>query len=143
MGGPPPLGKTVLVVEDNKGTRDIVVYNLTQAGYRALEATDGAVALEILGKQTVDLILLDVMMPKMDGFSLCRLLKQPGATAAIPIVICTAKNEREDVMKAVQSGADDYIVKPFTRDTLLEKVRKHTDEKRPSTKRVPKAGGTA
>jgi CheY-like chemotaxis protein len=130
------MGKTVLVVEDNKSTRDIVVHNLSAAGFRTVEAGDGETAVELLGRQTVDVILLDVMMPKMDGFTVCRLLKQPGPTAAIPIIIVTARNEREDVLKAVQSGADDYIVKPFTKDTLLDKVRKHAEPK-PATRSRP------
>jgi two-component system response regulator VicR len=145
MGGPAPLGKTVLVVEDNKSTRDIVVHNLAAAGFRTVEAADGEAAVQALGRQTVDVILLDVMMPKMDGFTVCRLLKQPGPTASIPIIIVTARNEREDVMKAVQSGADDYIVKPFTKDTLLEKVRKHAEgdpRTKPATKSRPATPGS-
>ncbi len=131
--------KSVLVVEDNRSTRDIVIHNLSAAGYRALEAADGEQAVQVAAREPVDLVLLDVMMPKLDGFEVCRLLRRAQATANIPIIIVTARNEREDVVKAVEAGATDYIVKPFTKETLLSKVRRHLGDAagtKKSTKRA-------
>src|SRR5262245_50584763 len=124
MGGPSPQGKLVLVAEDNKSTRDIVVHNLNAMGFRTVEAEDGEQALALAGSENVDLILLDIMMPKVDGYTVCATLRQTTATARVPIIIVTARNEREDVVRAVESGANDFIVKPFTRDTLLAKIEK-------------------
>ncbi len=125
MGGPSPQGKLVLVAEDNKSTRDIVVHNLHAAGFRTVEAADGEQALALAGSEDVDLILLDIMMPKVDGFTVCATLRRTMATSRVPIIVVSARNEREDVVRAVESGANDFIVKPFTKDTLLAKIEKY------------------
>ncbi len=123
--------KVVLVVDDMATIRAAMAHHLKTAGYKTLEAESGAAALQIAFRQPPDLILLDVMMPKLDGFAVLEKLKSEPGTAKIPVVLCTAKGLREDVLKANQLGADDYIVKPFSKQTVLDKVKKLIGEPPP------------
>jgi CheY-like chemotaxis protein len=114
----------VLVAEDEPNVRRILVHFLKQAGYDVLEAADGKHACRTVESSSVSVILMDVMMPFMDGFEACKRIKENPLTRHIPVLICTAKSHRDDVFGALKAGADDYILKPFTRDTILEKVEK-------------------
>jgi DNA-binding response OmpR family regulator len=121
---PAKAARIVLVVDDKGTTRDIVIHSLKNQGYDTLSAENGADALKVATERKVDLIIMDVMMPKMDGFTVCEKLRAGDKTRGIPVLICTAKNQREDVMQAVFAGANDYLVKPFSRAQLLAKVKK-------------------
>lgn len=142
----PPKEKVILVVDDMGTVRSVLAHHLRAAGYKAVEAESGAVALQILVHEPVDMVILDVMMPKLDGFSVLEKLKKNEKTSKIPIMMCTAKGFREDIVHAIQSGAADYIVKPFSKQTVLEKVKKLIGDppsvpasaKKPAAKPAPK-----
>lgn len=125
-----PNKRTILVVDDEKPIIDILVYNLKKEGYNTLEATDGEMGLNIAVEQRPDLILLDVMLPKMDGLTVCKRVKQ---TYNVPILMISAKDEEIDKIVGLELGADDYITKPFSVRELMARVkanlRKVDDEK--------------
>ena len=104
--------KTILIVEDEKNIVDILRFNLQREGYRTVEAYDGADGLEKARKENPDLILLDVMLPKMIGFDVCRTLREEGNN--VPVIILTAREEEADKVSGLEIGADDYITKPFS-----------------------------
>lgn len=114
----------VLIVDDDVNLRRILSLFLRNAGYETSESPDGRQALEALRRQRPDAVLLDVMMPFLDGFTLCRMIKENPQTRDIPVVICTARNRKEDLVTAIRAGAEDYIVKPFTKETVLSKIQK-------------------
>ena len=112
--------KTVLIVEDEKNIVDILRFNLQREGYRTVEAYDGADGLEKARKENPDLILLDVMLPKMIGFDVCRTLREEGNN--VPVIILTAREEEADKVSGLEIGADDYITKPFSMRELIARV---------------------
>ena len=113
--------KTVLIVEDEKNIVDIVRFNLQREGYDTLEAYDGEAGLALARERKPDLILLDVMMPKMMGFDVCRALRAEGDN--VPVIILTAREEEEDKILGLEIGADDYITKPFSMRELMARVK--------------------
>ena len=113
--------KTILVVEDEKNIVDILVFNLKREGYKTLEAYDGAAGLRLALERDPDLILLDLMLPKMDGFAVCRSLREQGRTT--PVIMLTAREEETDKVLGLELGADDYITKPFSMRELLARVK--------------------
>ena len=113
----------VLVVEDENDIRELIEYNLLKAGYEVTAVMSGEEALQRLGAGRFDLILLDVMLPGMDGFEICRRLKRDTRTSRIPIAILTAKSEDTDIVVGLELGADDYIVKPFSPSVLIARMR--------------------
>ena len=115
------MGKTILVVEDERNIVDILTFNLAREGYDTLEALDGAAGLRLAREQDPDLILLDLMLPKMDGFQVCRTLREKGR--ATPIIMLTAREEVTDKVLGLELGADDYITKPFSIRELLARVK--------------------
>ena len=125
-----PNKKTILVVDDEKPIIDILVYNLKKEGYNTLEATDGEMGFNIAVEQRPDLILLDVILTKMDGLTVCKRVKQ---TYNVPILMISAKDEEIDKIVGLELGADDYITKPFSVRELMARVkanlRKVDDEK--------------
>ena len=114
------MEKTILVVDDEAPIVDILKINLKKNGYRVLEAYDGESAYRIAIEENPDLILLDVMLPKMDGFTVCRKLRERIDT---PIVMITARGEEEDKVLGLAIGADDYITKPFSIKELIARVQ--------------------
>ena len=112
--------KTVLIVEDEKNIVDILRFNLMREGYRTLEAYDGEDGLHKARSENPDLILLDVMLPKMIGFDVCRTLRQEGNN--VPVIILTAREEEADKVLGLEIGADDYITKPFSIRELIARV---------------------
>jgi len=114
---------TVLVVEDNEQSRELLVAYLDTLGCQVVAANDGIEAMEEIQAQMPDLILLDVMMPRMSGFEVCRKLKSVPATREIPIIMVTALNELGDIERGVESGTDDFISKPVNRLELTTRVR--------------------
>src|SRR3984957_2893462 len=118
----PAARRKVLVVDDEKDIVELVAYNLGRNGYEALVAYDGNEALEIARKEPPDLIVLDLMLPGIDGTEVARRLKADAQTAVIPIVMLTAKGEETDVVVGLTLGADDYVTKPFSMKVLLARV---------------------
>lgn len=113
--------KRVLIVEDEKNIVDIIRFNLSREGYDVLEAYDGEAGLALARAEKPDLILLDVMLPKMIGFDVCRTLREEGDN--VPVIILTAREEEEDKVLGLEIGADDYITKPFSMRELIARVR--------------------
>jgi two-component system phosphate regulon response regulator PhoB len=113
----------ILVVEDDKHISRLVKYNVDKSGYNCLVAEDGDEALDILGRQNIDLIILDIMLPEIDGFEVCRTLKQDIKLKNIPIIMLTAKGEEVDRIVGLELGADDYVVKPFSPRELMLRVK--------------------
>ena len=120
---PPRMTAKILVVEDEPDLLDLVVYNLRKEGYRALRAETGEKALELARDERPDLVLLDLMMPGVDGLEVCRRLRAGEATRDIPIIMVTARAEEGDAVVGLSVGADDYVKKPFGVRELLARVR--------------------
>jgi len=117
------MSSKILVVDDKQENVELLKALLRRSGYPVITAFNGREALEKVKEEKPDLILLDVMMPILDGFQTCRILKEDVKTRRIPIVMLTAKTERKDKILGLDTGADDYITKPFERDELLARVR--------------------
>ncbi len=112
--------KTILIVDDEKPIVDILVYNLEKEGYNTLEANDGVSAVEIATTKKPDLILLDIMLPKMDGLTVCKKIR---SSLNVPILMLTAKDEEIDKILGLELGADDYITKPFSVRELMARIK--------------------
>ena len=111
----------VLIVEDERAIVEILKFNLSREGYETLEALDGEAGLQLARNADPDLILLDVMLPKLDGFSICRQLREGGIST--PIIMLTAREEENDKVFGLEAGADDYITKPFSMRELMARVK--------------------
>jgi len=114
------MGTKLLIIEDEVTLRETLAYNLTQEGYQVTQSGDGAEALELARADKFDLIVLDIMLPGLDGLSFCRILRKEQAT---PIIMLTARGGEVDRIVGLESGADDYIVKPFSLGEFLARVR--------------------
>ena len=110
---------SILIAEDEKNMQDIIAEYMRKGGHTCLTADDGVDALILLKSTPVDLLILDIMMPHLDGFSVCRLAREMGNT---PVILLTAKSSEEDKLKGYEYGADDYMTKPFSPRVLLAKV---------------------
>jgi adenylate cyclase len=113
----------ILVVDDNETNRDILITRLEKHGYQLLQAADGEEALASAAQHSPDLILLDVEMPKLDGFEVCRRLKNDPAMSFIPIILVTARAASQDVVAGLDAGADEYLTKPIDQAALVARVR--------------------
>ncbi|MEW9124778.1 MAG: response regulator [Thermotaleaceae bacterium] len=120
--------RKILVVEDEKNIVLSLKMLLQKGGYEVIVATDGINALKMAQEQKPDLILLDILLPKLNGYLVCEALKDEMETKHIPIVIISAKTQKEDIDKAFAVGALDYIVKPFTHDQIKNVVNKYLKE---------------
>ena len=114
---------TILVVEDEKNIAELVKYNLEQEGYRVLTASRGDSGLDQARKQKPDLILLDLMLPEIDGIEICKILRQNEKTVSVPIIMLTAKGQEADKVLGLELGADDYVTKPFSPRELVARVK--------------------
>ncbi len=113
----------LLIIEDDKHISKLIKYNAEKAGYDCTLAQDGEEALDILNKQGADLIILDIMLPKMDGFEVCRVIKQSPKLKNIPVIMLTAKGAEVDRVVGLELGADDYVVKPFSPRELMLRIK--------------------
>src|ERR1700758_1188920 len=113
----------ILIVDDNETNRDILVTRLAKHGYETLQAADGEEALASASAHRPDLMLLDVEMPKLDGFEVCRRLKKDPAMPFMPIILCTARAASQDVVTGLDAGADEYLTKPIDQAALVARVR--------------------
>lgn len=117
------MARRILVVDDEAVLLDTIAYNLEQSGYLVTRAADGQSAMDAARKETPDLVILDLMLPGIDGLEVCRQLRRERTTATVPIIILTAKAEEIDKVVGLEVGADDYMTKPFGRRELLARVR--------------------
>jgi two-component system phosphate regulon response regulator PhoB len=117
---PKPL---VLVVEDEAAIATLLRYNLEKQGYRVSEASDGQEALTRIQEQQPDIVLLDWMLPLLSGIEVCRQIRRKPATRDLPVIMVTARTEDQDAVRGLNTGADDYITKPFNIDSLLARMR--------------------
>ena len=113
----------IVVVDDDEDIRELVRYNLERNGYSVSGVATGEEALDEIKSTRLDLVILDLMLPGMDGYDVCRILRGDANTGQIPIVMLTAKGEESDVVTGLELGAEDYIVKPFSPTVLLARVR--------------------
>ena len=112
--------RTVLIVDDDPGLRELIRINLEHEGYKVLQASNGVECLEAVREQRPELVLLDVMMPEMDGLEACERLRQ---FSTVPVLMLTAKVQSKDIVTGLDKGADDYITKPFNIDELTARIR--------------------
>ena len=117
------MGDKILVVEDEPDILDLVSYNLKQAGFSVLEAEDGECGLQLAEREPISLVVLDLMLPGIDGLEVCRLLKQNTRTKDVPVMMLTARTEEVDRIVGLELGADDYLVKPFSPRELILRIR--------------------
>ncbi len=115
------MSALILIVEDEKNIVDILTFNLRREGYDTLEAFDGETGLQLALEKNPDLILLDLMLPRLDGYEVCRRIRE--VDSSIPILILTAREDEDDKVKGLELGADDYITKPFSVRELLARVK--------------------
>jgi len=113
----------VLAADDDEDILDLVAFRLERSGYTVIVARDGEEALELAAKELPDLAVLDVMMPKVDGFEVTRRLRADEATSRMPIILLTARSQDADVQQGFEAGADDYLRKPFSPDELRARVQ--------------------
>lgn len=115
-------GKNILIVEDEEDILELVKYNLTREGYQVYGVFSGEDSFDFLKSKQVDLILLDIMLPGIDGLEVCRRIKTNSETMGIPIIMLTAKGEEQDIIKGLELGADDYVTKPFSPKVLSARI---------------------
>ena len=117
------FGKTILIVEDERDVVDLLALNLRKAGFAILTATDGAAGLQKARDEKPTLVILDLMLPKMPGLEICKILKSDPATRQIPIMMLTAKAEEIDRIVGLEFGADDYVTKPFSPREVILRIK--------------------
>jgi len=124
---------TVLIVEDEMAQREVLGYNLEADGFRVIKAEDGEEALLLVAEEKPDILVLDWMMPNLSGIEVCRRLKSRPETRGIPIIMLSARSEEVDKVRGLETGADDYVVKPYSVIELMARVRTQLRRVRPST----------
>lgn len=129
MANPHP---TVLVVEDEPAQREVLTYNLEAEGYDVITAADGNEAILIVREQEPDVVLLDWMLPGMSGIEVCRQIKMQNALRHIPVIIISARSEEVDKVRGLETGADDYVVKPYSVLELMARVKSQLRRSRPA-----------
>ena len=117
--------RTILIVDDLEANRVLLERSLASAGYRTLSADCGAGALALLGAQPVDLVLLDWMMPGLSGLDTLRAIRQSHSQDTLPVIMCTAVGEDDNIVEAIESGANDYVVKPISLPVLRARMATH------------------
>ena len=122
----------VLVVDDDEDSRTVLTHLLERQGYQVVSADGGHAAIDVLARELVDVVLLDVMMPRMDGFAVCRELKQSERTSALPVILITAKDDMETRATGMKLGVSDFIAKPVNKTELLNRVETQVNTRRRS-----------
>ena len=126
------MNKTILIVEDEEDILALVHYNLSREGYQVVTATSGEEGVDIAQKTQPDLVLLDLMLPGMNGLEVCQALKNDAALREIPVIMLTAKGEESDIVAGLEIGASDYVTKPFSTKVLVARVaavlRRYSDD---------------
>lgn len=117
------MTKTVLIVDDEKDIRDLLAYNLSKEGFAVLTAADGNEALKMLGDHPIAVVVLDIMMPGLDGYEVCKRIRADKKTSGIPVLFLTAKSAEVDQIVGLELGADDYIQKPVSPRVLIARVK--------------------
>ncbi len=117
------MKQKIVVVEDETDIRELIAHNLNRDGYEVETVLDGEKAIQLIRDTLPDLILLDLMIPKLDGLEVCKVLKKDEATSQIPIIMVTAKGEESDIVLGLGLGADDYLSKPFSPKELLARIK--------------------
>ncbi|NSB14590.1 response regulator transcription factor [Clostridium beijerinckii] len=115
----------ILVVEDEDILREVIVDYLIEDGYQVLEAADGEKALELFQSNSVELVILDIVLPKIDGWSVCRRIRK---NSSIPIIMLTARSDEDDSLMGYELGADDYLIKPYSPRILMVKVKRFLEK---------------
>lgn len=115
------MSRTILIVEDQQILREIMKEYLLDEGYQVLEASDGSQALELFQDHKIDLIILDIMLPEIDGWSVCRRIRK---TSNVPILMLTSRSDEDDTLLGFELGADDYVVKPCSPPILLARSKR-------------------
>jgi DNA-binding response OmpR family regulator len=131
----PPITGTILVADDQAANRELLEELLTAQGSKVITVPDGAAAVEELSKTQVDLVLLDVMMSRLNGFEACERIKNNPATYLIPVVLVTALSDKQHRIEGIKAGADDFLTRPLDRIELLTRVR--------AFRRIPRIGGVS
>lgn len=122
----------VLIIEDEPAQREVLAYNLEAEGFQVSQAGDGEEGLLLVEEETPDLILLDWMLPGLSGIEVCRRLKSKSETRGLPVVMLSARSEEVDRVRGLETGADDYMVKPYSIAELMARVRAHLRRSRPA-----------
>ena len=117
------MEKKIVVVDDEANIRELVRFNLEKEGFTVIEAVDGVTAISTVRAEKPDLVVLDLMLPALDGLEVCRVLKKDVATSGIPVIMLTAKAEEIDKVLGLEMGADDYLTKPFSPRELLARIK--------------------
>ncbi len=128
-------GENILIVEDEEDIAELLEYNLTRQGYDPEAVDSGEEGLRVCRETMPDLLILDLMLPKLSGLEVCRQLKADPTTAGVPIIMLTAKGEEEDIIAGFEAGADDYVTKPFRPKVLLARVKALLRRGSPSRKK--------
>jgi len=131
------MAQRVLIVEDEADIRDLLLFHLEREGYQVAQCRSGPEALRLAQATPPDLVLLDLMLPEMDGLEVCRRLRQDPATQGLPIVMLTARGDEVDRVLGLELGADDYVVKPFSPRELIARIRAVLRRVRPATGAAP------
>jgi len=137
------MAKKILIIEDEKDIRDLLEHYLKREGYVVQSAGDGEVGLQKIRRERFDLLILDLMLPQMDGLEICRSVRANPQTAALPIIILTAKAEEADRVVGLEMGADDYVTKPFSPREIVARVKalfRRLEKPQPSEERSEYAG---
>jgi len=122
------MQKKILIVDDEQNLVDFVKIRLEANNYSVVSAADGEEALKVFAREKPDLVLLDILMPKIDGFKVCQMLKKDPACTNVPIIMLTAKDRMDDIKSAKESGANAYIIKPFDASDLLLDIKDQLDK---------------
>lgn len=122
------MAKNILIVDDQAFIRHILSIELTKAGYTVLQAENGKVGFELALKTLPDLILMDLMMPIMDGFEACKKIKESALTNKVPVIFLSANNQKDAIIKAIQCGGSDFVVKSPNSAVLIQKIKKLFNE---------------